>query len=115
MNRTRKLLAIGATVVGFGGAGTVAAVAQTSTSTKPAVVTPAPSKDADTLQQGDQTTPDVPGAAETPDPAEKVATAAADPAEKAGTAETETANDGPGGHQDPPGATTADHQFNGEE
>jgi hypothetical protein len=114
MNRTRKLLAIGATVVAFGGVGAVAAVAQTSTSTKPAVVTPAPSKETDTLQQGDQTTPDVPGAAETPDPSEKPTTSAATAAgEKPATSETETTNDGPGGHQDPPGAV--DHQFDGQE
>jgi hypothetical protein len=114
MNRTRKLLATGATVAAFGGVGAVAAVAQTSTSTKPAVVTPAPSKDTDTLQQGDQTTPDVPGAAETPDPSEKPTTSAVTTSgEKPATSETETANDGPGGHQDPPG--NVDHQFDGQE
>jgi hypothetical protein len=114
MNRTRKLLAIGATVVGFGGVGAVAAVAQTSTSTKPAVVTPAPSNETDTLQQGDQTTPDVPGAAEIPDPSEKPTTSAATTSgEKPATSETATANDGPGGHQDPPG--NVDHQFDGQE
>jgi len=114
MNRTPKLLAIGATVVAFGGVGAVAAVAQASTSTKPSVVTPAPSKDTDTLQQGDQTTPDVPGAVETPDPSEKPATSAASTSgEKPAASETETANDGPGGHQDPPG--NVDHQFDGQE
>jgi hypothetical protein len=114
MNRTRKLLATGATVVGFGGIGGVAAVAQTSTSTQPAVVTPAPSKDTDTLQQGDQTTPDVPGAAEIPDPSEKPTTSAATTSgQKPATSETETANDRPGGHQDPTG--NVDHQFNGQE
>ncbi|HEV7523989.1 MAG TPA: hypothetical protein VGP92_03450 [Acidimicrobiia bacterium] len=112
MNRTRKLLAIGATVVGFGGAGIIAAAAQSSTTTKPAVVTPAPAKDGDTVQQGDQTTPDVPGASETPEPAVKSATAKATAAETPGT-ETETANDGPGGHADAPGAV--DHQFDGQE
>jgi hypothetical protein len=114
MNRTRKLLAIGATVVSFGGVGAVAAVAQNSTSTKPAVVTPAPAKDTGTLQQGDQTTPNAPGAAETPDPTEKPTTSAATTAgEKPATSETETANDGPGGHQDPAG--NVDHQFGGQE
>jgi hypothetical protein len=112
MNRTRKLLAIGATVVGFGGAGAVAAVAQTSTTTKPAVVTPAPAE-TDTVQQGDQTTPDVPGAVEKADPAEKPGTPEAGTAEKPGTSETGTANDGPGGHADPPG--NVDHQFDGQE
>jgi hypothetical protein len=102
MNFTRKLLAIGATAIGFGGVGAVAAVAQTSTTTRPAVVTPAPSDHTDTLQQGDQTIPDVPGAAETTGPSEKPA-----------TSETEAANDGTGGHQDPPG--NVDHQFDGRE
>jgi hypothetical protein len=117
MNPTRKLLAIGATVVAFGGVGAIAAVAQTSTTTKPAPVTSTPSTpsaDPDKLQQGDQTTPDVPGATETPDPAEKsTAATSAVPAEKSATPESETANDGPGGHSDAPGAV--DHQFNGQE
>jgi len=114
MNRTRKLLAIGATVVGFSGAGAVTAVAQTWTSTKTAVVTPAPSTDTDALQQGDHTTPDVPGATETPDLSEKPGTQeAVDQTDKPGTSNAETANDGPGGHADPPG--TVDHQFDGQE
>jgi hypothetical protein len=78
------------------------------------VVTPAPSNETDTLQQGDQTTPDVPGAAEIPDPSEKPTTSAATTSgEKPATSETATANDGPGGHQDPPG--NVDHQFDGQE
>lgn len=58
--------------------------------------------DTDTLQEGDQTTPD---------------TAAETAAEKAG-AETEKAgaeSDGPGGHADDPNDPNADHQFEGEE
>ncbi|MEO8437756.1 MAG: hypothetical protein ABI562_04795 [Chloroflexota bacterium] len=58
--------------------------------------------DTDTLQEGDQTTPD---------------TAAESAAEKAG-AETEKAgaeSDGPGGHADDPSDPNADHQFEGEE
>ena len=88
--------------------------------------------DTDTLQEGDQTTPDVvapaaPGALTAPaaNPAAlKVAPKAAAPeaaapetaAETAAepTTETEAASDGPGGHEDPPGANT-DHQFEGEE
>jgi len=62
--------------------------------------------DADNLQQGDQTTPDVAGAADS----------AAEPAEAANeaTAETGTEGDGPGGHADPAGQNI-DHQFDGEE
>ena len=110
MKRTQKLFAIGATVVGFGGVGAIAAAAQTPTTTKPAVVTPAPAAEKDTVQQGDQTTPDVPGAAETPDPAEK----ATEPVDKTEAPESATANDGPGGHADPVGSTV-DHQFEGQE
>jgi len=62
--------------------------------------------DTDTLQQGDQTTPDVAGAADS----------AAEPAGAAseGTAESATEADGPGGHADPAGQNV-DHQFDGEE
>ena len=48
--------------------------------------------DTDTLQEGDQTTPDVAGGAESA---------------------TEPESDGPGGHEDPAG--NVDHQFDGEE
>jgi hypothetical protein len=88
--------------------------------------------DTDTLQEGDQTTPDVvapaaPGALTAPaaNPAalktnaKAAAPKAAAPETAAETAaetttETEAASDGPGGHADPPGANT-DHQFDGEE
>jgi len=64
-------------------------------------VTPAekPGPDTDAVQQGDQTTPDQPGAAEH---------------EKAGAEQERTTEaDGPGGHADPAG--NVDHQFEGEE
>jgi hypothetical protein len=85
--------------------------------------------DTDTLEQGDQTTPDVlapsaPGAVTAPAarPALKVdakapvkETAAETGPEPAETStETEADSDGPGGHEDPPGENT-DHQFEGEE
>ena len=68
--------------------------------------------DTDTLQAGDQTTPDVAGAAES-------TTEADDAAEAAGAAEstTEAATteaDGPGGHADLAGQNV-DHQFEGQE
>ena len=71
--------------------------------------------DADTLQQGDQTTPDVAGAAgaagaASEDPA--AAETAADASETAGTTGAEA--DGPGGHADPAGQNV-DHQFDGAE
>ena len=62
--------------------------------------------DTDTLQQGDQTSPDVAGAADAAD---------ASKAETSSTTETTGAEaDGPGGHEDPAGQNV-DHQFDGEE
>ncbi len=58
--------------------------------------------DTDTLQAGDQTTPDVAGAAE------------AAGTEPAGTEPAGTEADGPGGHADP-ADQNVDHQFDGEE
>jgi hypothetical protein len=74
---------------------------------------PVEATDTDTLQEGDQTTPDVPGAAEAPEAAD-----AAEPAEAKDAAEAPEAKgteaDGPGGHADPEGQNI-DHQFEGEE
>ena len=58
--------------------------------------------DTDTLQEGDQTTPDVAGAAETAGEAPE------------GSEAVGAESDGPGGHEDPAGQN-ADHQFDGEE
>ena len=66
----------------------------------PVAAEPVEATDTDTLQEGDQTTPDV---AEAPEAAGKEAPEAAS-AEK----------DGPGGHADADGANV-DHQFEGEE
>lgn len=110
MNMKDKLIGAGLVLLAFGPLGSAAAFA--SSSTPPAVqvktsvkkaVAPEPvsATDNDTTQSGDQTTPDVPGAAETPDPNEKP-----DAKEAPGT-ETkdanETGSDGPGGHADPLG------------
>jgi len=65
--------------------------------------------DADTLQEGDQTTPDV---ADAPEPADASSEAAAEA--PAGTEVAGAESDGPGGHQDPAGQNV-DHQFDGEE
>ncbi len=79
--------------------------------------------DTDTLQQGDQTTPDLAGAGSAP-AAKAVTISAATAAEKPasetastsseGSEATAAESDGPGGHEDPAGQTV-DHQFQGEE
>jgi hypothetical protein len=81
---------------------TVAPAPVTSVSSQPALpqVATTPAADSDTVQQGDQTTPDA--AASTTE------TSGAESPEAPGT---ET--DGPGGHADGPG--NVDHQFNGNE
>lgn len=66
---------------------------------------PSPTTDGDAVQQGDQTTPDVAG--EAPESGSEAPESATETG-----AETD-ANDGPGGHADPPG--TVDHQFEGVE
>ena len=66
--------------------------------------------DTDTLQVGDQTTPDVAGADES---TTESTTEAAGTAES-GTEAAGTEADGPGGHADPAGQNV-DHQFDGEE
>jgi hypothetical protein len=65
--------------------------------------------DTDTLQEGDQTTPDV---ADAPEPADASSEAAAEAPE--GTEVAGAESDGPGGHQAPAGQNV-DHQFDGEE
>jgi ABC-type phosphate transport system substrate-binding protein len=59
-----------------------------------------------TGRSGDQSTPDTGSAGETP--------GAENPETGAGP-ESASANDGPGGHADPPGEGNADHQFQGNE
>ena len=108
---------------------TVKAAPVTIPAVAPAVAAPAApveatGADTDTLQQGDQTTPDAPAAAVVP--AAKAAPAAAAPAEAAGEAPgTETEQTGAeepgdaslpgGGHADNPNDPNADHQFDGVE
>ncbi|MDQ1449534.1 MAG: hypothetical protein QOC79_2505 [Actinomycetota bacterium] len=108
----KRKLAVGAVgVVGFAGLGAGVAAAQTTPSAPKAPVTaPAPA-DTDNVQSGDQTTPDVPGAAEKPE-----ATAAAEKAgtETAGPEEPGDASLPGGGHADPAGQNV-DHQFEGVE
>ncbi|HEY3545456.1 MAG TPA: hypothetical protein VGK17_05120 [Propionicimonas sp.] len=76
---------------------------------EPVAAEPVEATDTDTLQEGDQTTPDV---AEAP---EAAGNEAAEPAEAAEAPEAAGAEkDGPGGHADADGANV-DHQFEGEE
>jgi hypothetical protein len=63
------------------------------------------------VQSGDQTTPDAPGTATEKPGVETPETGAG--AEKPGSEA--AGNDGPGGHADAPGDSTADHQFEGNE
>jgi hypothetical protein len=103
--------------------GSVIAQAQSSSATK---AEPVATRDTDTVQSGDQTTPDRPAAASTTRAVHRthathvVRTAASSEqpgseSSEAPGAESPAANDGPGGHADPPGNSTADHQFQGNE
>lgn len=108
------------TLTALGGGITQAQAAHPAATTSTSVADEVTGPDTDTLQQGDQTTADttvpaaaVPAAA----PVARVAAAskaATHPAatgeqgnetaaENQGESETETASDGPGGHEDPPG------------
>jgi hypothetical protein len=135
MRLTHKLIGAAGVALAFAGVGTTAVIAGAGASSppaiKPAVQTAVPA-DTDNVQQGDQTTPDVPGAAETPEPAAKSAAVTVKSAslaakaapvtpepttaetEKPAASETASPSDGPGGHEDPAGANV-DHQFEGQE
>ena len=69
------------------------------------------SVDGDTVQQGDQSSPDSETAtAESNAPSE---TAGAEASSESGSEQ--AGNDGPGGHADEPANANADHQFDGQE
>jgi hypothetical protein len=112
MNAKKIIVAaVAALAVGGSLGGTALATSGTKVPTKSE---PVAAVDNDSIQQGDQTTPDAPNA---PNPgAASTATARSESSgespETAG--ESETTSDGPGGHQDPPGQNV-DHQFDGEE
>lgn len=113
IKRKAALAALG--VLGLSGVGVGTALAQSNSSspptskpslTAPAAEAPEPAgPDTDTLQQGDQATPDVVGANEGAEAPES--------GEKAGVEEPGDANLPGGGHADPPG--NVDHQFEGQE
>jgi hypothetical protein len=121
MNR-RKIAMIGIACLAAAGASLgVAMQAHASGTAKPMKPAPAAaqpmaeptSPDTDTLQQGDQTTPDsaAVAAAKIVKAAPKSVSAESDPAAEStsettseeATSESQSASDGPGGHADPPG------------
>jgi len=115
MQLKNKILGSGLVILAAGGIGTATVMAQASgASTPPAVHAPAKAvtsesdgngSDTDNVQQGDQTSPDVPAAKASPK------AGAADESESGSESET-GATDGPGGHEDPPG--NVDNQQTGD-
>ena len=101
--RIRKLVVAVAALAALALGGAVFAQAQTSPSAAPERTN---MPDRDNVQSGDQTTPDT------------AATAAGHARDHSGAgagSDSAPANDGPGGHADPPGNANADHQFQGNE
>lgn len=104
----------------LGGSVGVAAPAVVTSQAAPEVVEPA-GADTDTLQEGDQTTPDAATTGSTGAAAPDAATEAAAPetGTEAATGESATESateaDGPGGHADDSNDPNADHQFEGVE
>ena len=104
-----KIIVVSAATVGLGAAGVTAAFAS-SPSPKPPAVTSTPAgatTDGDTLQEGDQTTPDVPGAVDAAEAPETAGSETADTgteANESATAESGPSDGNDGGHEDPAGA-----------
>jgi hypothetical protein len=101
--KIKRMAATGIVVVMVSALGGVAlANSSSDPQNAPAVSEATTAVDTDTVQAGDQTTPDTGPEAN---------------AESAGETESApesgTESDGPGGHEDPPG--NADHEFDGEE
>jgi len=124
LDRFRAPALAAAAVLMISGAGI--AFARSPASAAPARVVPAvqtgpTGADTDTLQQGDQATPDVVGGARSAakpaaaKPAVKTTSeTASEGTEAVGTEAVGTEADGAGGHADPAGQNV-DHQFNGQE
>src|SRR3954470_4717509 len=119
MPNVKHKLAIGAIgVMGLAGLGAGVAAAQTTTRAPPKAPVPSSAPhaqapaDADTVQQGDQTTPDAPNAT-AKEPAETTEKPGAE-TEKPGAEEPGDTNLPGGGHADPAGQNV-DHQFEGVE
>jgi hypothetical protein len=95
-----------------GGATFASASSKAPSKAPPAVLkAPASAGDGDSIQQGDQSAPDVPGATE--GSSESSSESSSEPAGESGSEV--PGNDGPGGHADEPGNPNADHQFDGAE
>jgi cytoskeletal protein RodZ len=105
--RITKLMAA-LTVVGALAVGGAAFAGAASTPTPPPAP-PAVTADADTLQQGDQTTPDTGAAASE----SSTASSTESSTESASSSEVAGPSDGPGGHADDPSNTSVDYQFQG--
>ena len=106
------IAALGALALGGSAIATAQQPVQTPAPVTQSAKTPEPvgGPDTDTIQSGDQTTPDTPGgAAEAPGTEQSPASEAA---ETPGT-ESAMADDGPGGHADEPGNPAANTQFQG--
>jgi hypothetical protein len=129
MSRIQKAVVAVAAIGALAAGGSAIASAQSGApASTPAPVTqsattpePVGGPDTDTIQSGDQTTPDVVNGktiaattAETPG-TEQPAASEAPGAPEAPGSETAANSDGPGGHADEPGNPTADHQFQGVE
>jgi hypothetical protein len=113
--RIQKLVAAVAALAALGLGGAVFAQAQSSTTphahhhaVRAAGLATAGATDGDTVQSGDQSTPDQPGAA-------GEQTGAESPEQPGAGSESAAGSDGPGGHADEPGNPNADHQFQGTE
>ena len=117
-SRLTKAIAVLTLVAALAVGGATFASASSKARTKAPIVSskapaeaPAKGADNDTLQQGDQTSTDVPGAAE--NSSEPSSETSSEPAGESGSEV--PGNDGPGGHADEPGNPNADHQFEGAE
>ncbi len=121
--RIHRLILSASALAALALGGAVMAQAQSSPASKPE---PVATRDADTVQSGDQTTPDRPAARATRAVhavRASRAIGATGQSEQPGRespesgtgAESAPGSDGPGGHADQPGNPTADHQFQGNE
>jgi hypothetical protein len=123
MRRLSKLAAV-VTALGalaFGGSALAGAAGKANPPSPPAATQPrapvaqpkapavAPPQDGDTVQQGDQSSPDTGSPAETAGEASAASEASSESGSEVAN------NDGPGGHADEPGNPAADNQFQGEQ
>ena len=122
----RLLVPVAAVAAVVVGGGAIASAAQQPAQTPAPITKAAPSSepvggpDTDTIQSGDQTTPDtvtgktIAATAEAPGTEQSAASELPGAPEQPGS-ETAANSDGPGGHADEPGNAAADHQFQGVE